>query len=259
MNALQQFEDFVERLFEGSLTRLFRSSVQPAEVARRIERAMEHQLTAGVGRVYAPNYFQVRLNPADFKAFEPYRAKLEREMAGFVRDAAQEHGWELRAAPRVTIAGNAEVARRNIDVDARMADAAVAAPAAIDSSAYQPTAAMPIVRADASAPAGPRAAAVPPAQPAAALQLVSGAQAGTIVRLTTPLVTLGRELDNDVVVEDSRVSRHHAQILFQHNRYAIRDLDSTNHTFVNGQAVATSVLAHGDRISLGGFELQFMQ
>ena len=61
-----------------------------------------------------------------------------------------------------------------------------------------------------------------------------------------------------MVIEDSRVSRHHAQILYQHNRYAVRDLGSTNHTFVNGQQVETCVLASGDRISLGGFELQFM-
>ena len=68
MNALQRFENFMERMLEGSFTRLFRSEVQPAEVARRIERAMENGVTVSVGRQYAPNQFQVRLNPDDFNA-----------------------------------------------------------------------------------------------------------------------------------------------------------------------------------------------
>jgi hypothetical protein len=256
MNALQRFEGFMERMFEGSFTRLFRSSVHPAEVARRIERAMEGNVTVSVGHYYAPNQYTVHLHPDDYKAFEPYRARLEREMGAFVRETAQERGWELIGAPRVIIGANAEVPRRAIEVESRLAEAPDARADAADEIAYQPTAAMPIMK------PGPRPGptAMPggrPAQPPASLHLISGA-AGTVVQITSPLTSLGRELDNDLVIEDSRVSRHHAQILFQHNRYAVRDLGSTNPTFVNGRQVETSVLAPGDRISLGGFELEFM-
>ena len=51
------------------------------------------------GPLYAPNQYTVRLHPDDYKAFEPYRARLEREMAAFVRETAQERGWELMARP----------------------------------------------------------------------------------------------------------------------------------------------------------------
>jgi hypothetical protein len=258
MNALQRFEDFVERALEGSITRLFRSSVQPAEVARRIERAMESNLTVGMGRHYAPNQYHVRLHPDDYKAFEPYRGRLEREMTAFVRETAQERGWELIAGPRVTLTPNAEVPRHAIEVESRLVDSPDRALDEMEAVEYQPTAAMPIMRPAAPRPGAPQAPARPAGQPPATLRLLGGGQAGSIVHITGPLTSLGRELDNDVVVEDSRVSRRHAQILYQHNRYAVRDLDSTNHTFVNGQQVGTSVLASGDRISLGGFELQFM-
>lgn len=259
MNALQRFEDFVERMFEGSFTRLFRSGVQPAEVARRIERAMENNLTVSVGHVYTPNQYQVRLNPDDFKAFEPYRAKLEREMAAFVRETAQEHGWDLLTPPLVSIHANGEVPRHAIEVESRLVDQPGRSEAPEVPGEYQPTAAMPIMRQGSAPPSRGMPGPAPAPQPRATLRLISGNQAGTTVQISTPLVGLGRELDNDIVIEDSRVSRHHAQILFQHNRYAVRDLDSTNHTFVNGQQIATCVLAPNDRISLGGFELQFLQ
>ncbi|HUS17678.1 MAG TPA: DUF3662 and FHA domain-containing protein [Chloroflexia bacterium] len=259
MNALQRFENFMERMLEGSFSRLFRSSVQPAEVARRIERAMESNVTISVGHHYTPNHFQVRLHPEDYKAFAPYRARLEREMIAFVRETAQERGWELLAAPRVTLSENAEIPRHAIEVDSQLVDTGgPAAESAVEIAEYQPTTAMPIMRPAAPTAGPPRSPVARPAQPPATVRLLSGHQAGSVIRLTAPLTTLGRELDNDLVIEDSRVSRHHAQVLFQHNRYAVRDLDTTNGTFVNGQQVQTGVLANGDRISLGGFELQFM-
>ncbi len=255
MNALQQFENFMERMLEGSFTRLFRSSVQPAEVARRIERAMENNVTVSIGRQYAPNSFQVRLHPDDYKAFEPYRARLEREMAAFVRETAAERGWELLTAPHVVISPNGELSRRAIEVEARLVDQPDRASAEAEGGGYQPTMAMPIQR----QPVRPRAPVVgggsaprSPAQPPATLRLPNG----SAVTIATPLFGLGRELDNDLVIEDSRVSRHHAQVVYGHNHYALRDLTSTNGTFLNDRPVETAVLSSGDRISLGGYELQ---
>lgn len=49
------------------------------------------------------------------------------------------------------------------------------------------------------------------------------------------VITIGRTPDNDVVIHDPKISRHHAQIV-QHERgeYSIVDLKSTNGTYVNG-------------------------
>jgi predicted component of type VI protein secretion system len=254
MNALQRFENFMERMLEGSFTRLFRSEVQPAEVARRIERAMENGVQVSVGRQYAPNQFQVRLNPDDYKAFEPYRARLEREMGAFVRETAAERGWELMAAPQVMLHSNGETPRHGIEVEARLVEStARISESDMEAVPYQPTVAMPIQQP--KRPATPRRA--PAVQPSATLRTLAGRGAGSTVQITTALFGLGRELDNDLVIEDSRVSRHHAQIVYQHDRYMVRDLRSTNGTFVNGQPVGESVLTSGDRVSLGGFELQF--
>ena len=63
---------------------------------------------------------------------------------------------------------------------------------------------------------------------------------------------MGRAPDNDVVVSDPGVSRHHAELCNVAGTYRIVDLDSTNGTFVNGQRVTAAPLSEGDVVSIGG-------
>jgi pSer/pThr/pTyr-binding forkhead associated (FHA) protein len=79
------------------------------------------------------------------------------------------------------------------------------------------------------------------------------------VLLTTEPVTLGRQVDNDVVLKDARVSRHHARITFEDGQYWIEDLNSANGTVLNGRArVQRQRLASGDTLSIGAAELTFL-
>lgn len=69
--------------------------------------------------------------------------------------------------------------------------------------------------------------------------------------LAKPATSIGRWEDNDVVVDDRWVSRHHAQIRREDEGYVIQDLGSKNGTFVNGQRIAApAVLADGDEIQM---------
>jgi pSer/pThr/pTyr-binding forkhead associated (FHA) protein len=64
--------------------------------------------------------------------------------------------------------------------------------------------------------------------------------------------TLGRAVDNDIVVADASVSRRHATIVPQDGGFALRDLASQNGTFVCGQRIDGSrQLANGDDVRLG--------
>jgi pSer/pThr/pTyr-binding forkhead associated (FHA) protein len=64
--------------------------------------------------------------------------------------------------------------------------------------------------------------------------------------------TLGRAVDNDVVVADASVSRHHASIMPQDGGFALRDLSSQNGTYVRGQRIdGTRHLTDGDELRLG--------
>jgi pSer/pThr/pTyr-binding forkhead associated (FHA) protein len=65
-------------------------------------------------------------------------------------------------------------------------------------------------------------------------------------------LTLGRAEDNDVVVDDERLSKHHAEVICHPDgRVEVRDLGSTSGTLVNGESVESRTLRHGDTLSFG--------
>ncbi|MFN2238793.1 MAG: FHA domain-containing protein [Thermoanaerobaculia bacterium] len=66
------------------------------------------------------------------------------------------------------------------------------------------------------------------------------------------LVRIGRDADNEVVLRDPRVSRHHARILHEKGFFVIYDLASSNGTFVQGKRVQVAPLVNGTEIRIGG-------
>lgn len=77
--------------------------------------------------------------------------------------------------------------------------------------------------------------------------------------LSTSVINIGRRLDNQLIIDDPRVSRNHAQLRSIKGRFVVFDLNSTGGTFVNGQRTSQSVLYPGDVISLSGVSLIFGQ
>ncbi|HOJ68674.1 MAG TPA: adenylate/guanylate cyclase domain-containing protein [Candidatus Hydrogenedentes bacterium] len=71
------------------------------------------------------------------------------------------------------------------------------------------------------------------------------------VPVLTGEISLGRAEENDVVLVAEEVSRHHAKIIRRGGQAIIRDLNSLNGTFVNGQRVVERALKHLDEILLG--------
>jgi hypothetical protein len=244
MSALARFEGFMENVVEGSVQRLFRSPVQPAEIARRLERAMESQQTISVDRVIVPAFYRAFLNTEDFRVFEPIQESLEREMANYLQDLARERGFTLLEHPFVDVAPDPAVPRRGIQVVAEMsAGPGPGLPTGVDSTQVIST----VTQA--------------PARMPVTAQLVLATPDGPhAFPLEANVVTVGRGLNNDLIVEDPRVSRQHAQIRFKSRRYFIGDLGSTNGTYINGTQVTTDQVLHdGDIVSFGGLEMRFAQ
>ncbi|HTQ24442.1 MAG TPA: FHA domain-containing protein [Candidatus Binataceae bacterium] len=108
------------------------------------------------------------------------------------------------------------------------------------------------------APAAMRQPAAPPspAAPARASQITSpclvDSNGGRHELRPGGQTTLGRAVDNDIVVSDASVSRHHATVVPQDGGFALRDLSSQNGTFVRGQRIKDiRPLADGDDLRLG--------
>ena len=85
-------------------------------------------------------------------------------------------------------------------------------------------------------------------------------QAGQkVYRVEKPVVNIGRQLTNDIIVEDKRVSRYHAQIKYQADgQFTIYDLGSTNGITVNGTPhLRQHLLRSGDRFTIGSYDFYF--
>jgi pSer/pThr/pTyr-binding forkhead associated (FHA) protein len=94
----------------------------------------------------------------------------------------------------------------------------------------------------------------------AILVVEGGASDGETIPLTLPNVTMGRELDSVVVVSEHGVSRRHAAIVKDDAGHHLRDLSSTNGTFVNGQKMGdkSHLLKDSDTIRLGASKASFV-
>ncbi|HYR28746.1 MAG TPA: FHA domain-containing protein, partial [Thermoanaerobaculia bacterium] len=63
--------------------------------------------------------------------------------------------------------------------------------------------------------------------------------------------TLGRDPGNDIILRDPKVSRHHAEIVFERGFFVLHDLASANGTYVNGKRIRVAPLTHGARLRMG--------
>lgn len=84
-------------------------------------------------------------------------------------------------------------------------------------------------------------------------------QGSQIFTLNKPIIHIGRRPDNDLVLNDPRVSRIHAQLRAVGGRYRIIDLNSTGGTFINNSRITSTVLYPGDVISLAGVAVLYGQ
>ncbi|MCL7455520.1 MAG: FHA domain-containing protein [Anaerolineae bacterium] len=85
----------------------------------------------------------------------------------------------------------------------------------------------------------------------AMLLMVEGETPGKRLYMETPVLLMGRDETCDLVIADRQVSRYHASISIEQDRYVLRDLDSKNGTFVNGRQIEGAyTLQDGDEIQI---------
>jgi hypothetical protein len=243
VKALARFEALIERLVDSSLVGLMGARLEPVEIAKRLSRAMESERIIGPAGPIAPNGFIVRLGSKDYASYEPVREALEQELASYLLSAARERRLQLLAAPVVRVELDPTLRRHQLAVIGRLAEAPPPPEGSIRTERFAAVAPSP-----------------PAERPGKRLPTVSlastGTSAVTMARIDRSPFTIGRALDNQFVLDDSRVSRYHATILVEDAACKVRDMDSTNGTWVNGIRIREKRLLDGDVVSLGGAEFR---
>jgi hypothetical protein len=247
MGILSRVEAFLERFLEAPAGRLG-ASIQPVSLAKRIERAMDTNKSYRDAGVIVPNHYDLHLNPSDYAGFASYASSLEDDLAHGVLARARHERYTLVARPRVRIVSDESARRGEIRVAANVVDErgdrlaeATPMPASSDTMVFdRPT-----------APGAPDSA-------RRAYLLVSTRGSRPVqFDLGGPVIGIGRASDNDVIVDDPMVSRHHCQLKLQHGAYGFTDLGSRNGSTVNDQPVSQIALGPGDVIRIGDTEIEF--
>jgi hypothetical protein len=240
---LRQIESWLERAVEGSTRAVFRQRLQPIELAKAAARVMQRQRLVGPEGIEVPNSFVIALHPADLAELAAYQAGLEQRLARYLTSFADDRGLVPVGPVGVTLLADEMVRRRSVRVDGRM-----------DDRAHDP-ATRPALPISATEPL-PRMQRPDPGPAPAASTLMLVLEDGRQILLPRSGLRIGRALDNDLVIPDSRVSRYHAQIVADGQGTLVRDLGSTNGTAVGGRVVSEDRVSVGAVVSLGGYRIE---
>ena len=234
--VLDAFEESFERLVEGSVGRVFKSPVQPAEIGRKLERAMVTNQVVSVGSTLVPNDYRVVLHPDDMVAFADFIPSLCRQMEHWLGDVADRHGFTIVDRMRVLISGEESVPRRAIQVTAAISDRPD-----IDATKQAVIQGTEVIRVVG------RNSGLKPMR----ITFTNGSLKNAEFLIRKPVTTMGRALDNDLVVESGEVSRHHARLELEQGGLRIIDLNSTNGTRVNGRSIRSHRVEPNDEVTFG--------
>jgi hypothetical protein len=214
--GLARFERRLERAVEGAFARAFKSQVRPVELARRMLREMDLSVDVGVkGRRTAPNHFIVALSPNDVERFDGMLEVLALELAEEAEAHARDEGYVLKGPTMVELQEDPDLRPGIIEV----------------SSEFRVGARTP--------------------------RPIAWLSDGTSTR--HPIVTgqplqIGRQADCQITVNDTNVSRRHAELRAEGDHVLVLDLGSLNGTKVNGRGVPPekgTTARIGDEISVG--------
>lgn len=243
--AKRTLERSFENLFDGLFSRAFKSGVKPLQLGRKLLQVVDSERDVDAqGRVVVPNSYLVQLSAADREGFSDIENTLVHELTAAVREYMRQEGYHTEGKARVALHTNPDLRRGKFEIDSRMilADTPETEPA-------PPAEASPV-----PSPAPAFELVVNHDRPPAVLTLPSGQR----IELHEGHYVLGRHLESDIVLNDSNVSRKHAEFVCAAGEVVVRDLGSTNGTKVNGVGVSgDQLLQHGDVINFGTAQVRF--
>ncbi|HEY8823094.1 MAG TPA: DUF3662 and FHA domain-containing protein [Dermatophilaceae bacterium] len=284
MGLFDRVEQGLERAVHGVFAKAFKAEVQPVEIASAMRRAMDDRAAVlGHGRTFVPNLFTIELAPTDYERLTGFSEMLTDELVASAQEHAESQRYQPGGPIQVDFVSAEDLETGVFRVRPSTAKGAPRATATPTTPPPRPTpsaTAQPLGPEAASpgpaedwawAPAGPvEAPAAPVAHPASrppARPLSNPDQRpwfdvdGDRYPLLGAITVLGRDNTADVVLDDPGISRRHTEIRVTsdgpHLVASIRDLGSTNGTFVNGERITSQHLNDGDRVSVGRTTLTY--
>lgn len=255
MGIFSFVESAVRGIVQGTVQRIIPAGVQEQEVLDALRQEMSDHVTYENGRQIAPHRLAAHLNPHDFDALRMRAPALDERLALDLKRIANDQGYLLKGALKVTFARDPKVGPGRIVCEVVSEGARVAQPVG---AAMGPDATQTM---DAGALAAPQPMTEDPSVqiPPAWLTLLQPSR-GEPMRLDHQTIRIGRHNTNDIIVNERRVSRFHAEVKYEHGQFMLYDLRSINGVQVNGARATRPVpLQDRDIISICGYEFIFQR
>jgi hypothetical protein len=212
----------------GAFARAFKAEVQPVEIAAALQRELDDRAAViDRQRTVVPNVFTIELSEHDYQRLSVFRDALTTELATLVAGYASEQRYTLLGTVSVVIDQDSELETGIFRVRSE-------------------------ARAEVRAVAGAGSAMATSAAAGHPHLVIAGAAYPLVLGTTV----LGRGSDVDIRVEDPGVSRRHCAIVLGQPP-KVRDLKSTNGTFVDGERVEEFLLTDGTSVQIGGTVIAF--
>jgi hypothetical protein len=294
MNPLRTLENMIAGLVEGTFGRVFKAEVRPMELAHKLAREMDENKTISVSRVYAPNEYSVWLSPRDRARYEGVEQEVIDELCAYLLEHARGEDLALASRPQIVFQTDENLQLGEFGIEARLARVEEESPESEQPSQPAPAARRTSSASAAGVgssigPAGspigtrspvaaPRPAYAEPEEVGNTMIFSNSQRTRDAVAQTGPRrrpkalllvagrrllvaprgATIGRSRDCDIVLEDSSISRRHAELRPGGQGWVIEDLGSTNGVRVNGNTVhGPQEVCTGDRIEIGSTEMLF--
>lgn len=233
---LSELEARLQNLVEVDLLRVLPGKKVEDVVIQKLAAAIQYKTLTTLHGTTAPDIFTLILHPQTAKGWQD--EQMLAVLLHSIIAVAQEAGLRFTIPPTVTISADEKIPLNQVEVIASHR---------VDIMAE--TNANPINNEENQSEESDL-------MPENAFLIVEGVK---VFPLTVPVVNIGRRLDNQLIIDDPRVSRNHAQLRSIKGRFVVFDLNSTGGTFVNGQRTSQTVLYPGDVLSLAGVALIFGQ
>jgi hypothetical protein len=225
VGVLDRFEQRIDRLVHGAFAKAFESDVQPVEIAAALQAETDDRaMIVGAGRTVVPNVFTVDLSDSDFRRLSAYDQPLRDELASALLEHVTDQRYTTLGKIAVSFSLDSALTTGVFRVNAEVRDDAGDPVQAVESAVTR---------------RGPH--------------IVINGFAHPLTRQRT---LIGRGADADIKLEDTGVSRHHCEITLTMPP-TLRDLQSTNGTWVGGDRVIEMELSADTDITVGSTVMQF--
>ncbi|MFI5756020.1 FhaA domain-containing protein [Streptomyces sp. NPDC051569] len=288
MGVMKRFEQRLEGLVNGTFAKVFKSEVQPVEIAGALQRECDNNATIwNRERTVVPNDFIVELSTPDYERLSPYSGQLGDELSGLVRDYAKQQRYTFMGPIKVHLEKAEDLDTGLYRVRSRTLASSTsqgqghgqgqgqghgqpperghASPqgGAPGGYGYPPASAPPMPTAP--PPGGHLSVAGRTPPPGSGPGQAAHGQVrswieinGNRHQISRATLVLGRSTEADVRIDDPGVSRKHCEIRTG-TPSTIQDLGSTNGIVVDGQHTTRATLRDGSRIVVGNTTIIYRQ